>query len=169
MFKAIDLLTESAASPIKQAWDGLIRDIQKYVEHNRASNDSGVALVRGDIVYASDHGEVTAAIYDPMLVEFPVAVCAMDIPNGSSGVLRTGGLAHVHFENGLDGTLVEGTPIYLSATDAGRATNVDPGSGIRIGILADATDYNGVLGVGYNPFARVCLGYSCAPTAVVPQ
>jgi len=88
MFKAIDLLTESAASPIKQAWDGLIRDIQKYVEHNRASNDSGVALVRGDIVYASDHGEVTAAIYDPMLVEFPVAVCAMDIPNGSSGVLR---------------------------------------------------------------------------------
>jgi len=164
MFKAIDLLTESA-TPLKQAWDGLIRNIQNYVEHNRATNSSGTDMARGDIVYASDHGEVTLAIYDGMALEEPIAVCAMDIDDGDNGVVRTNGYALVHFEDGL--TLVEGTPAYLSGSDAGQATDVDPGGGVRIGIIANATGYNGVPGVGYNPFAYVCLGYTCAPFSLV--
>lgn len=161
MFKAIDLLVESAASPVKQAWDGLIRDIQKYVEHNRVSNVSGVALARGDVVYASGQGEVTAMIADAGAPEENIAVCAMDIATGDTGIVRTAGYAYVHFENDL--TLVGGTPAYVSAATAGLATDAAPALARRIGIIADASGYSNA-----NPFALVCLGYSCAPTAV-PQ
>ena len=165
MFKAIDLLIESAASPVKQAWDGLIRDIQKYVEHNRATNGSMADLARGDVVFASGQGEVSAALAD-INGEDNIAVCAMDIDAGDNGIVRTAGYAYVRFEDGL-GTLVGGTPAYVSGTDFGRATDVPPVPTRRIGIIADGSVYNGVLGVGYNPFALVCLGYACAPVTVI--
>jgi len=167
MFKAIDLLVESAASPVKQAWDGLIRDIQKYVEHNRATNGSLVNLARGDVVFASGQGEVSSAIAD-VDGEENIAVCAMDIDIGDNGIVRTTGYAYVHFEDNRN--LEEGTPAYVSATEAGKATNDEPGIVRRVGIIADASGYNGVPGgVGYNPFALVCLGYSCAPVALIPN
>lgn len=161
MFKAIDLLTESAASPVKQAWDGLIRDIQKYVEHNRTTNGSMANLARGDVVFASGQGEVSAAIAD--VAEYPVAVCAMDIDIGDNGIVRTAGYAYVRFADDL--TLVGGTPAYVSAAVAGRATDVLPNPARRIGIIADASGYQGdpTIAATYNPFAFVCLGYLCAP------
>ncbi|MFA5053219.1 MAG: hypothetical protein WC565_04135 [Parcubacteria group bacterium] len=169
MFKAIDLLVESAASPVKQAWDGLIRDIQKYVEHNRATNGSLVNLARGDVVFASGQGEVSSAITD-IDGEENIAVCAMDIAIGDSGIVRTTGYAYVHFEDDLT-DFIEGEPAYLSDSFAGRATHEAPiGFPKRIGIIADVSGYQGnPLLPGYNPFALVCLGYSCAPVALIPN
>lgn len=159
MFKVVDLNLN--AGPLKNAWLRLNRQIQTEVEHKRVTNAEGGAMARGDVVCATtgQRQVLLATAADPETSN-DVGVMAEPTASGSLGVMRTRGYAYVRFEDGLD--LVEGTQCFVSDTDAGAATDEQPGDPLAIGIIADAQDYV----TEDNHFAWVILGHCCLPEEV---
>jgi hypothetical protein len=160
MFNHIDMPVTDGR--IRQAWGKLIRKIQTDVEHKRVTNAAPAPLPKGMMVYVFGDNSVapTLATADP--TSEWVGVWAEPVAGNGQGIIRYQGYAYVLFEDGL-APLVSGTPAYISATDVGAATDVAPGIAKRIGTIANATGYNGVPGVGYNPYAWVWLGRCCTP------
>lgn len=163
MFQNIDLNLN--AGPIKNAWMRLIRQIQTSVEHNRVTNVSGAAMVKGDIIYMTATGDRQADLAladDPATVRW-AAVMAEPTAAGERGIARTDGYALVRFVTGLGaiGDSNEGQQVYLDDTVAGAANVGAPQGNFTavIGILADATEYS-----DDNPFAWVLLGHCCIPS-----
>jgi hypothetical protein len=162
MFKSIDMATGN--HQIRQAFKRLVRVIQTELEHKRVYNESGSDMVKGDIVYCSGGvREVGLALADTEAHADWVGVMSEPAADGESGIARTEGYALVRFEDNL--TLVSGTDAYVSASEAGAATNVlvDPGNfASRVGIIGDHSNYVGNPALEtYNPFAYVFLGHCC--------
>jgi hypothetical protein len=169
MFKAIDLMVN--AGPLKNAWERLIRQIQTEVEHKRVTNDTVTDMVKGEIVYmTAGNRQAALAIATAAASSRWAAVMAEPTAAGEQGISRTDGYALVKFEDNLDNVVGnEGLGVVLSETTAGTASMDWPvvaGSyTVRIGILADATEYDGVPASDtYNPYAWVVLGHRCFPS-----
>ena len=162
MFKSVDLFIEST-SPIKSAWRRLVTFIQEHVEHNRVTSLSDGPV--GSVVFVSDDKKVSLAT---AATDKWTGVTCQPVEIGGSCVIRTDGYAFVRFNDGLTMEDQEGKPVWISSV-SGVATNDDSegGKGLtRIGILADASEYVGVPGLTYNPYAYVCLGYVCGPVGI---
>jgi len=166
MFKAVDL--NMGPGPIKNAWLRLNRQIQTEVEHKRVTNSGLVDFVKGDIV-SLDAGNRQAVLAqaDALATSRFAAIMAEPTPAGEQGVARSDGYALIHMETGLAGAIAdaEGSPIYLSATVAGRGAMAIPGAGfsIIVAMLADGTEYSDA-----NPFVWGIIGHCCAPTEAAP-
>lgn len=170
MFKKVDLL--GTFGPLKNGWIKLNRKIQTKIEHQRVFNATGAPVIRGHVLCGVAGAEqVDLADASAAATSEWCGIAAEPAPAAGQFVMRTSGYALVYFDDVLALANAEGTPIYLSET-AGRATNVVPiaGFSIRMGILADATGYDGVVASPtYNPFAWVVLGHCCEPLVVDPQ
>jgi len=160
MFKHTDMPINDGR--IRQAWGKFVRKIQTDIEHKRVSNAAIAPLPRGMLVYAFADNAVAPTLATAELTSEWVGVWAEPVAGFGQAIMRYQGYAYVLFEDGL-APLVSGTAAYISAADAGAATNVPPVIAKRIGTIADATGYNGVPGVGYNPYAWVWLGRCCTP------
>ena len=161
MFKAVDL--NMGPGPIQNAWRRLNRQIQTEIEHKRVTNADAVDFVKGDIV-SLDAGNRQAVLAqaDALATSRFAAIMAEPTPAGEQGVARSDGYALIHMETGLAGAIAdaEGTPIYLSATVAGRGAMALPaaGFGIIVALLADGTEYeNTDPGGGLSPIEWVSL------------
>jgi len=160
MFKSIDMATGN--HQIRQAFKRLIRVIQTDVEHKRVDNDSGVNLIKGDVVYNVTSGarSVAQAVNDSLAHANWVGVMSEPVVDGARGIARTEGYALVRY-NALttDPTDHEGVPVYVSSV-AGTCSIDDPGGFSQIvGILGNAQDYD----ADDNPFVHVFLNHCCEP------
>lgn len=133
-----------ASLAIIQAWLKLSRFFNTNVEHVRVTNDAGVVLPRGTLVYcvAGDR-HVRRAIATASATSEVVGAMAEGTAIGAQGVCRRDGYAWVLFDGAL--VPVSGTPCYVSAATAGNATNVAPavpGQFIKqVGIIANTSLY----------------------------
>ena len=165
MFKSIDI--KLPPGPELKFWRKLNRQIQTEVEHKRVTNDTLVEMVKGDIVYMTTPGDRQAAFAQADAAASAVwaAVMAEPVLAGERGISRTDGytLIHMHDDEGVIAGS-EGTPIYLSATIAGRGTLTEPLAGFSmiVALLADASEYSAV-----NPFVWGILGHCCEPSEFV--
>lgn len=108
------------------------------------TNASGVALVRGQIVRAAAGiRQATTALADMMAN----VVGVLGVVDGGGASINGGfniaitGNAHVLLEAGLVAP-AGGDRIFISATTAGRGTNVAPATEVEIGVIADASRYS---------------------------
>ncbi len=154
----------SGLTIVDAQWEKFVRKVQKYVEHHPVTNAQGSPMARGDIVRATTGvRQAVLAIATSEANADWTGVMAEPTADQASGVMQTSNVALVRFENGIVG-LTEG-PCYLSASDAGAASNAipaNPNYEIRVGIIVDSSPYV----TGTNPFAWVLIGKCCAPVQV---
>ncbi len=106
-------------------------------------NASGAALVQGAVVRATS-GSFQTQVTPAQADSAGHSTGLVGVTNTATGIggfcnVVTSGDAMCLFESGL--TLVAGQQVYLSATVAGRATNVAPGTAIIIGIIKNTARY----------------------------
>lgn len=149
MFKNIQLLISNG--PFKQAFQSLIREIQKRISATYVHNTSGLTLVRGqNVAYTTGDREValsdaTSESGSQKSARGIGVVLKTSVPNGAWFVMRTDDLTYQLFEPDLDPPPVAGDPVFLSSATPGLATNVEPVGGgdfvTKIGTVADGTIY----------------------------
>lgn len=106
----------------------------------RSFINSGAALVDGEIVtYDGVNGGATAALATTALSIAGVAQVSGTVRTGGRVEAVTGGVGRVRLEASL--VPVAGNLIWLSATTAGRGTNVKPGTALLVGAIIDASSY----------------------------
>lgn len=100
---------------------------------------AGEGLSTGSIVYVSSNRTVKLADHTITGTAEPVGVTTIPAPMGGATVLQHIGLAVVRAEPGL--TLTAGDKLWLGT--AGRATNIEPVSGIirQVGVVFDNSAY----------------------------
>lgn len=164
MFKSIDMATGN--HQIRQAFKRLVRTVQTEIEHKRVDNDSGVDLVKGDVVYNVTSGgrSVAQAVNDTLAHADWVGVMSEPVSDGSRGIARTQGYALVRYNPAdTDPTGHEGEYVLVS-DDAGTCSLDATGNYTQIlGVLGDATDYNAVT----FPYVWVFIGRCCGPTEII--
>lgn len=162
-FNRIPLL--SSDGMLQAAWHKLMRLLEVDVEHKLIQNNSGGELTRGQIVRMNGDRQVQAArggAADAQAdAEWTGVIVDATLADQAQGPMATDNVRLVRFESGL--TPAAGEAVYLSATEAGSATNVAPSASnewvIKIGLVADASPYVTV----DNPFAWVLLNNCCEP------
>lgn len=160
MFKSIDMAT--GYHQIRQAFKRLVRVIQTELEHKRVDNDSGVNLIKGDIVYNVTSGarSVAQAVNDSLAHADWVGVMSEPVVDGARGIARTQGYALVRYDTTASNPIGnEGMRVYVSDV-AGTGTidiPANPAFTSGLGILVDAMDYDDAT----FPFVYVYVGRCC--------
>jgi len=148
---------------LRRIWSHLCRIIETRVEHCLLINGRIADLTRGQIVYFS--ADNTAMLASAAAVDAHPDWAGVVVENaqgsGEVGPIRTDNVAYVRFEAGLAAPApAAGQEAYLSATEAGSATNAQPAVEntwiSKIGVIVDASTY----GVG-TPFCWVLLNNCC--------
>lgn len=106
-------------------------------------NGAGSGLVDGELVRVSANKTVArASAAAPTTVAGFIGAVSTSSVIGVGGIANVvvGGVARVRMETGL--TLAAGQTLYVSATVAGAATNVEPaGNAVAFGVIKDTTGY----------------------------
>jgi hypothetical protein len=151
---------------IDQQWEKLVRRFQEFIQGHPVTNAEVVAMAIGDVVYIGE-GVRQAYLAQGDSAKHADFAGVMGEPTAASarGIMQTSDVQLVHMEDAL--TPVGGNDVYVSASTAGRGTNVAPvGVGefvSKFGIIVDASMY---VTVTY-PYCKVLIHRCCTPNEII--
>lgn len=139
------------APNLDQLTDGSLTSLHAHSEVPTlvVSKTAAASIGANQIVYITNAGEINLAQANSISTSrSTLGVAPSAISMSSSGDVMMIGEVSIEFDGSL--TLDEDDPVYLSATTAGRATNLAPSASGEVvklmGIVTDASAYGGTPG-----------------------